>query len=489
MAKSSRLYDKAFKKKFKECILQLRTMLSTNGICSKQKILLSGLLEDLRTQPMLDSENSSNVEVKNMWGQKDLQSVLKERNDKIYSLENELEEVRSMNARLSEERKRIKVGVLNSNGSETLEKIIETKNRELFDASSELEGYKNRVRDLEHRLHIQKESCGILKDSNKRLSEITSKKSPPLFNRDFLLDIQRSFDSEQELIKQRALNADLEKELSVSREKNAALEQRIDALAQLVSDYEGRAKIDGITERLASANDAENALLEELESITAAYDQISATNKKLEESLAESLRNASEHKNENISLTCRIKALEDSKQYVEREKRRLGEWKDTLLSETRNLEERIANFDIQSCEKDKKINDYKILLTTLQSNIKILENEINTINAAYRQAQNELFGLKSDVKMLQVEYDDIKRICETYKGLCTADIDIVEEVERYKKVLRCSLCDTNIKNSVISRCMHTFCDSCLGDRLKARQRKCPSCQVEFNSNDIKKIYL
>ncbi|ELA41885.1 uncharacterized protein VICG_01069 [Vittaforma corneae ATCC 50505] len=489
MAKSSRLHDKRFKKKFKECILQLETMLSTNGIYSKQKILLSNLLEDLRTQPMLDSENSSNVEVKNMWGQKDLQTVLKERNDRIYNLENELEEMRSMNSKLSEERKRIKTSVLNSNGSETLEKIIETKNKELFKVSSELEGCKSKIKDLENQLQIQKESCNILKDSNKRLSDITNKRSPPLINRDFLLDIQKSIDSEQELIKFKTLNAELERELSVLQEKNNVLEQRIEALTQLISDYESKIRIRGTTEKLVNTNDTENALMEELENITTAYDQILAANKKLEESLSESLRNASEHRTENINLKCKIKALEDSKQYVEREKRRLGEWKDTLLNETRSLEEKITNFDIQSCEKDRKINDYKVLLTTLQSNIRILENEVNTINIAYRQAQSELFEIKSDIRALQVEYGDIKRICETYKGLCTADIDIIEEVERYKKVLRCSLCDTNIKNSVISKCMHTFCDSCLNSRLKARQRKCPSCQIEFNSNDVKKVYF
>ena len=54
--------------------------------------------------------------------------------------------------------------------------------------------------------------------------------------------------------------------------------------------------------------------------------------------------------------------LEDTKQNLEREKRRLREWRDSLLKETRMFEEKIESFEILSAEKDKKMCEHKKLL-------------------------------------------------------------------------------------------------------------------------------
>ena len=140
-------------------------------------------------------------------------------------------------------------------------------------------------------------------------------------------------------------------------------------------------------------------------------------------------------------------------------------------------------------DKDRKISDYKLLLTNLQANHKILESELNNSNSNYRMIKREFEFLKLDFLTLKTEHESNKKLCDILKGLNSSDTEIIEDLERYKKVIRCSLCDTNIKNSVLIKCSHTFCDSCIENRLKARQRKCPICQSEFNSNDVKKIYL
>lgn len=486
MTKSSRLHDKSFKKKFKECILQLNMMISTNGINLKQKNLLSSFQEESKMQSIVDSENSSNVEVKNMWGQKDTTTILKERNDKIYSLENELEELKNTNTKLLEERKRMKIEVMNSSNSEVIENMLEEKRKELANLSSTTEGYKAKIKELECQLNISKGANDILKDSNKRLSELTNKKSPVISNRNFLLEIQRIFESEQELIRLRGLTAELELNQSISEDKNKMLEERIEVLAIQIADYENRIKQ---IDKKGSTNETEAALIEELENISMAYDQMMVTNKNLEERLSNSLKINTELKIENSQVKNRIKMLEDSKQFIESEKRRLEEWKDILLNETRSFEEKLVILENQIGEKDKKIADYKILLTTLQTSNKVLENEVSAIGTTFRTTQNELLALKSENKTLQCELEDMKRVCNSYKSLYNADSDVIDEIERYKKVIRCSLCNINIKNSVIVKCMHVFCDSCLDERLKARQRKCPNCQIEFNSGDIKRIYF
>lgn len=489
--KTNRLHDKTFRKKIKACLAQLKKMLYQTGISAKQKELLNNILDE-KKQDIPQSENASNVEVKNLWGQRDLSCLLRERDDRIYHLENELEDLKASNARLAEERKRIKVETMVQSSTSTLEKLIETKNKEIGELTNAIEDLKARNVDLEARLHNEKSAGEILKETNRRLGEINNKKPSPLYNRDFIIELQKSVDLEQELAKYKSLNVDLEKDLSISAENKKSLNERIGILEKMLSAYEMRLKThDHRKESIDDVpmNGTENELLEELESITAAYDHIVDSNKKLEAAHSGALKRCTELQNENITLKSKIKGYEDAKQFVEKEKRRLEEMKKTLIDEIKLFEDRVANYEMQFIEKDKKISDYKILLTKQQSNLEVLETELQILNKTYRSVQNELHDTKNKLKMLYVEHEDVKKIRDVYKELCSSEGNIVEDLERYKKVLRCPLCDTNVKNSVISKCMHTFCQDCLNDRLKARQRKCPNCQVEFNANDIRKIYL
>lgn len=59
----------------------------------------------------------------------------------------------------------------------------------------------------------------------------------------------------------------------------------------------------------------------------------------------------------------------------------------------------------------------------------------------------------------------------------------------YKRLLKCSACGIRFKSHCILRCMHTFCFECLDDRVRSRQRKCPSCALAFDKADIKQVYL
>jgi len=489
MAKTSRLYDRTYKKTFKDCIIQLKSMLLTNGINTRQKIFIFNLLEDLRTQPMQDSENSSNIEVKNLWGQKDLHTVLKDRNDRIYSLENELECIRNENSRFTEESKRVKTGALAEGSTEAYRQMIAEKNNEIVERAAEIDASRSLVKELESKLSLHKDAIETLREANKRLLELTSKKPVPVASRGVTQEVDRLPDSDEEISRLKAENSVAEVELAKAKQSNSLLEEQLQLATEQLKMQGDRLKVAGMGERISSANDTEAALVEELESIVTAYDQIVEANRKLEESHTGALRRLDEVQTECMSLKSRVRVLEDSKQHMEREKRRLREWRESLEAEAKGLEERVMNYEQQGAEKDKKLSDYKALLTTLEANVKMVEGELSATAVLYRQTQGEVLALRKDTKAFQIEHDDMRRVCETYKGICTADINIVEEVERYKRILRCSLCDTNIKNSVISKCMHTFCDSCLNDRIRARQRKCPSCQVEFSSADIKKVYL
>lgn len=67
--------------------------------------------------------------------------------------------------------------------------------------------------------------------------------------------------------------------------------------------------------------------------------------------------------------------------------------------------------------------------------------------------------------------------------------EFLSDIDKYKKLLKCMACDKRYKNTVINKCMHVFCQECLDQRIKSRNRMCPSCGESFSPNDVKRIYL
>lgn len=56
-------------------------------------------------------------------------------------------------------------------------------------------------------------------------------------------------------------------------------------------------------------------------------------------------------------------------------------------------------------------------------------------------------------------------------------------------MLKCSTCVQRFKSVVINRCGHLFCKECIDDRIANRQRKCPSCAIQFGRDDVSTVYF
>ncbi|KAH8093847.1 BRE1-domain-containing protein [Cristinia sonorae] len=69
------------------------------------------------------------------------------------------------------------------------------------------------------------------------------------------------------------------------------------------------------------------------------------------------------------------------------------------------------------------------------------------------------------------------------------EAELMGEVEKCMALLQCSTCKSNMRTTVITKCMHTFCKACVDSRIASRQRKCPACNVSFSQGEVQQLYF
>jgi len=99
------------------------------------------------------------------------------------------------------------------------------------------------------------------------------------------------------------------------------------------------------------------------------------------------------------------------------------------------------------------------------------------------------------VKRLQQERDVLQRrvsrlgASAASGGGGMASSEAEEQVDYYRRMVKCTLCQENEKNAIIVKCGHTFCRECIDDRLSNRNRKCPACSQQFDYQGVKELFL
>ncbi|OAG30758.1 hypothetical protein NEDG_02152 [Nematocida displodere] len=64
-----------------------------------------------------------------------------------------------------------------------------------------------------------------------------------------------------------------------------------------------------------------------------------------------------------------------------------------------------------------------------------------------------------------------------------------KEIELYRKMVRCAVCSTNMKDAILKKCMHLLCRECINGRYATRQRTCPLCGIVFSMSDVSHVFL
>ncbi|KAF8635226.1 hypothetical protein AX17_004001 [Amanita inopinata Kibby_2008] len=109
------------------------------------------------------------------------------------------------------------------------------------------------------------------------------------------------------------------------------------------------------------------------------------------------------------------------------------------------------------------------------------EDRLSAFTARLRVMEDGLVRAKKEVEQQALEWKRVATNSSQNKN--------DGEVQSLKELLRCSTCKTHFRNTVITKCMHTFCKQCVESRIATRQRKCPACNILFAQSDVQTLWF
>ena len=193
----------------------------------------------------------------------------------------------------------------------------------------------------------------------------------------------------------------------------------------------------------------------------------------------------------------------------------LMEMKDTLEKKNEVFKEQIENYEIYTKKMEDELEVQKQLNNSLEEEQKLNEKDIETLKNLNIQnlkllerekilkddLQNKLNEIKNWKKKQLIDYDVLKAkyddLCK-YKQFDPNSINVEEikkengelklENQKYREMVHCKVCKTKIKNVVITKCFHTFCQGCIDASIESRKRRCPICRAQISQNDVKRIF-
>jgi len=126
-----------------------------------------------------------------------------------------------------------------------------------------------------------------------------------------------------------------------------------------------------------------------------------------------------------------------------------------------------------------------------------LEGELAHSRKIYEDGRKSYVELSAELRKAQEALSFANLVIERQrKGGETKAIpssqkeaQLQKEVDKCMSILKCSTCRQNMRSTVLTKCLHTFCKSCIDMRVTTRQRKCPACNLQFAQSEAQQLYF
>ncbi|KAI9060257.1 BRE1-domain-containing protein [Trametes sanguinea] len=167
---------------------------------------------------------------------------------------------------------------------------------------------------------------------------------------------------------------------------------------------------------------------------------------------------------------------------------------------TRNLDKAGKALD-KLAESEKALMTRIHLLEKEAANLKRVadaqKEQTNYLQSDSNEWRTRFFGERKTVEEKRTELrkleeslikakSSVEKQAAKLKSLSSSSGSNAREAELQSEIDKCMM---NMRNTVITKCMHTFCKQCVEARIATRQRKCPACNLPFSQGEVQQLYF
>jgi len=197
-----------------------------------------------------------------------------------------------------------------------------------------------------------------------------------------------------------------------------------------------------------------------------------------------------ERKNLSRTLEKQSKALEKLveseaglKNRVEGSEKELGALRKNLLERLQKekaLEEEAKELRLRAEGESKRVEDMRATMAAR-------EKELDGHRAELRKSEESLLRAKKEIERQTAK---LKASSTNLNSTASSrEAQLQSEIDKCMRIIKCSTCQINIRNTVITKCMHSFCKQCIESRISTRQRKCPACNLPFSQGEVQPLFF
>ena len=293
-------------------------------------------------------------------------------------------------------------------------------------------------------------------------------------------------------------------------EPSTAEKGQHEALVRLGSAEQKAAQAQQELKALKGANEA---LMSEIEEVSTTYEEVQTKNDELRQTLQLKEEALNRAKGDKLRADSTAAMLKQEHEKLTAKVERLGQLSESVSQLRGSYETQLRKSATALQKKDDEIAAFQALLGTQKAQLKEAQAAAQHAAALLRISQDAEGRSKereeranasaaaevANAKRLSAELDGANRRVSRMqaggnggKGSALAklgDDPVSEQLEFYRSKVKCTLCRTNDKDAIISKCMHAFCRECIQKRLDVRNRKCPACAVQFDFQSVKDLFL
>lgn len=265
----------------------------------------------------------------------------------------------------------------------------------------------------------------------------------------------------------------LAQKLSRTLEKYEGLKSQMEELLKV------RTRTEAVTDQ---------TLMEELDNLSGAYDKLTREYRSALERCGDLEERLCESERKRQSLLGELKSHASEA---------FGNASADKHAEKRTFDDRLFSYEKLRDEYEstnKELAHHRSVCAEVSSENDALKQRVERLKGENEESRKMVDQLSTKLSEIRLKCDlmaesqcNLMRIIDKITGGRSSEV--LEDVDKYKRLLKCTACDRRYKDSVINKCMHVFCQECLDRRIKTRNRMCPSCGEAFSLNDVKRIYL